>query len=139
MRSWFQSIMPLAFNACRYETDGSGSISQMEFEQGWEYVVDEMASDLLETVGLSANHQMVTILLLFTIALLVICFLFLAIYSYNNEDSFASSVQSLLVVASSTLARARPFSHATHILKPQLDTFFLLILHHQWLSEHTAR
>jgi hypothetical protein len=46
---------------------------------------------------------MVTILLLFTIALLVICFLFLAIYSYSNEDSFASSVQSLLVVASSTL------------------------------------
>jgi hypothetical protein len=51
---------------CRYverlfaycDTDGSGSISQMEFEQGWEYIVDEMASDLLETVGLSANHQM---------------------------------------------------------------------------------
>ena len=88
----------------------------MEFEQGWEYIVDEMASDLLETVGLSANHQTVTILLLFTIALLVICFLFLAIYSYNNEDSFASSVQSLLVVASSTLARAHPFvfAHSTH-------------------------
>lgn len=84
------------------DTDGSGSISQMEFEQGWEYIIDEMANDLLETVGLSANHQMVTILLLFTVALLVIGFLFLAIYSYNNEDSFASSVQSMLVVASST-------------------------------------
>ena len=34
---------------------------------------------------------------------LVLAFLFLAISSYNDESSFASSVQSLLVVASSTL------------------------------------
>uniref|UniRef100_A0A7S0STV0 EF-hand domain-containing protein n=1 Tax=Mantoniella antarctica TaxID=81844 RepID=A0A7S0STV0_9CHLO len=85
------------------DTDGSGNISQMEFEQGWEYIMDEMSNDLLESMGLSPNHQMVTIITLFTVALLVICFLFLAIYSYNNEDSFASSVQSILVVASSTL------------------------------------
>ena len=48
-------------------------------------IVEEMANDLLETVGLSPNHQIFTIMLLLIVATMVIAFLFLAISSYNNE------------------------------------------------------
>jgi len=49
----------------------SGTISEMEFEQGWEFIMEEMANDLLETVGLSPNAQIFTIMLLLIVATMV--------------------------------------------------------------------
>ena len=97
------------FSFC--DADGSGTISQEEFVDSWDWVEQQMVLEAAEEAGLDDSAIIVAVVTLVVLLLCVFAFIFVAIRAWNNEGSFDAVIQSFLVVASgkvTSLAKKKP-------------------------------
>ena len=102
-------VLVPCFSFC--DADGSGTISQEEFVDSWDWVEQQMVLEAAEEAGLDDSAIIVAVVTLVVLLLCVFAFIFVAIRAWNNEGSFDAVIQSFLVVASgkvTSLAKKKP-------------------------------
>lgn len=86
----------------KFDMDGAGCITALEFETGFRHIEDVMVNMALETLGLS-RKELYSILLwgIFVLVLLSI-FIFFGVSAFNTGTQFGSVVNSVLPLVAST-------------------------------------
>ena len=95
------------------DVDCSGSISEEEFVQGWDLMVETFVDEGAESVGLGKMQILGIVGYVLTSLSLVIGFILVTLAAWSNEDNFGAVVQSLLIGgAGRTSSQARAKSDA---------------------------
>ena len=86
----------------KFDMDGAGCITALEFETGFRHIEDVMVNMALETLGLT-RKELYSILLwgIFVLVLLSI-FIFFGVSAFNTGTQFGSVVNSVLPLVAST-------------------------------------
>eukprot|EP00180_Rhodochaete_pulchella_P001925 Plantae.Rhodophyta-Rhodochaete_pulchella.ctg2901.p1 GENE.Plantae.Rhodophyta-Rhodochaete_pulchella.ctg2901~~Plantae.Rhodophyta-Rhodochaete_pulchella.ctg2901.p1 ORF type:complete len:238 (+),score=57.76 Plantae.Rhodophyta-Rhodochaete_pulchella.ctg2901:66-716(+) len=95
------------------DADGSGTISQDEFVDAWEWVERQMLLEAAEDMGLSDGAIAAAVVSVITLLALIFAFIFIAMQAWSNAGSFNAVVQSALVAGTGrvvNLAKSRPKS-----------------------------
>lgn len=100
------------------------TVSREEFSQGWDYIMEEMVNGSLEDLGLGSTQILLIITLIVFTLVLWFVFLFLLISVWNNESSFAATIQSLMIVGSGAVSTQ--FKTKTDAVAGRKDLLYLL-------------
>merc|ERR1711871_1390462 len=82
------------------DMDGSGTLTETEFVDGWEYLMEGILESAADGLGLSTIQIVAAVLTLMSYLAILFIFIFLALGGWYNEASFDSIVQSSLVAGS---------------------------------------
>ena len=79
------------------DTDCSGVISEKEFQEGWEMMLEVLLENVADSLGLSKAQIIMAWVYILTILVLLVFFILLTIGAWNNESSFNALVQGTLI------------------------------------------
>ena len=79
------------------DTDCSGEISEKEFQEGWDMMLEVLLENAADSLGLSKAQIIMACVYILTILVLLVFFILLTIGAWNNESSFNAIVQSALI------------------------------------------
>ena len=79
------------------DVDCSGTISEKEFVDGWERMVEVFLEHAADGVGLSTLQIVSVVLYLLIMLGLLIAFILLALSAWNSNSNFGSSVQTAAI------------------------------------------
>lgn len=82
------------------DTDGSQSISLLEMEDAWSYLMEKIIEESMTTLGSSTWDIIYAVTVSVLILLLLFGFIFLALQGWYTESAFDSVVQTALVAGS---------------------------------------
>jgi len=88
------------------DADCSGRISEKEFTNGWEKLVQVFLERSATNVGVSNLQILFTVAYLVFMLSLLLAFVLVALAAWNTNDSFIATVQSGLVVACGRMGTA---------------------------------
>ncbi len=79
------------------DTDCSGVISEKEFQEGWDMMLEVLLENVADSLGLSKAQIIMAWVYILTILVLLVFFILLTIGAWNNESSFNALVQGTLI------------------------------------------
>jgi Ca2+-binding EF-hand superfamily protein len=79
------------------DLDGSGSITQEELEEGWEYIMQDCIKQEMRQIGASKLEIIIAICIAVLILLCLFTFIFIALAGWTGETSFKAVIQSILI------------------------------------------
>ena len=79
------------------DTDCSGEISEKEFQEGWDMMLEVLLENAADSLGLSKAQIIMACVYILTILVLLVFFILLTIGAWNNESSFNALVQGTLI------------------------------------------
>jgi len=86
------------------DSDGSGLVSQDEFEEAWSFLVEHLVQKVLAELGFGPLDILFAITMTIITMICFFLFIFFAMQGWYNDTSFQSCVQSALVAGSGKVA-----------------------------------
>jgi len=79
------------------DSDMTGEISEKEFADGWELMVQVFLENSADSLGLSRTQIFLVVSMLLTTLVLTVVFILLTLTAWQNEGSFEAVVQSVMI------------------------------------------
>lgn len=82
------------------DVDGSGTITQTELEEAWDFMAAKIVDQEMASLGLTTVDIVIGLVLVVSTLVALFAFIFLALQGWHSEKAFDSAVQTVLVAAS---------------------------------------
>jgi len=79
------------------DTDLSGELSEKEFVDGWELMLDNLLDEAAASIGLSTMNIVLAVLCLLLVLSLLVSFILIALAAWSSDSPFGAAVQAGLV------------------------------------------
>ena len=86
------------------DSDCTGTISEKEFTDGWEALVQSFLEQSADSVGLSRAQILGIVVVVTAVLGLLVGFILITLAAYQNESNFNSVIQSMMITGAGKAA-----------------------------------